>query len=350
MAKQPLKKKASDFSSIRKKFSSSDKYKEQKYFDLGEAFQKATGIPGPAMGQINMLLGHSDTGKTTALIKTAVDAQRKGILPVFIITEQKFSFEHAKQMGLETNYVEEVDEETGEVIGYWDGFLLYKLGFDYIEQAFDYVTEVLNAQKNGEIPHDIVFCWDSIGTIPCHMSYEGKGGNQHTARIISEKWGMGMAQRITSSRKVTSEYTNTMVFVNQPWVELPDNPFGQPRIQPKGGQSIYLSCALVFLFGNQKSSGVSKLNATNKGRKVNFAIRTKVGIHKNHMNGLGYADCKILATTHGFVEDDKKSIDQYKNDYKDYWAEVFDSVGDDVMSFDVIEGDMIETPVDYSDN
>ena len=350
MAKQPLKKKASDFSSIRKKFSSSDKYKEQKYFDLGEAFQKATGIPGPAMGQINMLLGHSDTGKTTALIKTAVDAQRKGILPVFIITEQKFSFEHAKQMGSETNYVEEVDEETGEVIGYWDGFLLYKLGFDYIEQAFDYVTEVLNAQKNGEIPHDIVFCWDSIGTIPCEMSYNGKGGNQHTARIISEKWGMGMAQRITSSRKVTSDYTNTMVFVNQPWVELPDNPFGQPRIQPKGGQSIYLSCALVFLFGNQKSSGVSKLNATNKGRKVNFAIRTKVGIHKNHMNGLGYADCKILATTHGFVEDDKKAIDQYKSDYKDYWAEVFDSVGDDVMSFDIVEGDAIETPVDYSDN
>lgn len=350
MAKQPLKKKASDFSSIRKKFSSSDRYKEQKYFDMGEAFQKATGLPGPAIGQINMLLGHSDTGKTTALIKTAVDAQKKGILPVFIITEQKFSFEHAKQMGLETEYVEEVDESTGEVLGFWDGFLLYKLGFDYIEQAFEYVTEVLNAQREGEIPHDIVFLWDSIGTIPCQMSFDGKGGNQHTARIISEKWGMGMAQRITSSRKVSSPYTNTMVFVNQPWVELPDNPFGQPRIQPKGGQSIYLSCALVFLFGNQKSSGVSKLNATNKGRKVNFAIRTKVGIFKNHMNGLGYADNKILATTHGFIEDEKKYIDQYKNDYKDYWAEVFDTVGDESITFDVEEGDVIETPVDYSDN
>jgi hypothetical protein len=79
-------------------------------------------------------------------------------------------------------------------------------------------------------------------------------------------------------------------------------------LQPKGGNSIYLSCALVFLFGNQKSSGVSKLSATNKGRKVNFAIRTKVGIHKNHMNGLGYADNKILATTHGFIEDDKKTL------------------------------------------
>ena len=118
----------------------------------------------------------------------------------------------------------------------------------------------------------------------------------------------------------------------------------------EGGQSIYLSCALVFLFGNQKSAGISKLNATNKGRKVNFAIRTKVGIHKNHMNGLGYADCKILATTHGFIEDDKKAIDTYKSDNKDYWAEVFETVGDDVLSFDVVEGDVIESPVDYSDN
>jgi hypothetical protein len=349
MAKTPLKKKASDFSSIRKKFSSSDKYKEQKYFDLGEAFQKSTGLPGPAMGQINMLLGHSDTGKTTALIKTAVDAQKKNILPVFIITEQKFSFEHAKQMGLDAEYIEEVDESTGEVNAYWDGFLLYKLGFDYIEQAFDYVTEILDAQKSGEIPYDIVFLWDSIGTIPCHMSFEGKGGNQHTARVISEKWGMGLAQRITSSRKESFPYTNTMVFVNQPWVQLPDNPFGQPTIQPKGGNSIYLSCALVFLFGNQKSAGVSKLSATNKGRKVNFAIRTKVGIHKNHMNGLGYADNKILATTHGFIEDDKKAVDQYKSENKDYWSEVFNGFGEDV-SFDVVEDNFIESPVDYSDD
>ena len=337
MARKPLKKKTVDFSSIRKKFSSSEKYKEQKYFDLGEAFQKATGLPGPAMGQINMFLGHSDTGKTTALINTAVDAQKKGILPVFIITEQKFSFEHAKTMGLQTNYIEEVDESTGEVSAYWDGFLLYKLGFEYIEQAFEYVNEILDAQRDGDIPYDIVFLWDSIGTIPCKMSFDGKGGNQHTARVISEKWGMGLAQRITSSRKETAPFTNTMIFINQPWVELPDNPFGQPKIQPKGGQSIYLSCALVFLFGNQKSAGISKLSATNKGRKVNFAIRTKVGILKNHMNGLGYADCRILATTHGFIEDDKKAIDTYKTDYKDYWSVVFDTVGSDSKDFEVVE-------------
>jgi len=344
MAKTPIKKKKTDFAGIRKKYSTSDKYKEQKYFDCGEPFQKATGVPGPAMGQINMFLGHSDTGKTTALVQAAIDAQKKGVLPIFIVTEQKWSFEHAKLMGLQTEYVEDGDE------AYWDGFLLYKLGFDYIEEAFQYVTDILDAQKKGEIPHDILFLWDSIGTIPCQMSFDGKGGNQHTARTISEKWGMGLAQRITSSRKEKEPYTNTMIFVNQPWVEIPDG-FGQkPKIQPKGGQSIYLSCALVFLFGNQKSAGVSKLNAGAEGRKVNFAIRTKVGIHKNHMNGLGYADCRILATTHGFIEDSKASIEKYKSDYKDYWSEVFETAGTSVDSFVLEEENVIEPEVDYSDD
>ncbi len=84
-------KKATDFSSFKKKYSTSAKYKPQRFFDLGTEFLDAVGLPGPAIGHINMFLGHSDTGKTTALIKTAVDAQKKEILPVFIITEQKWS-------------------------------------------------------------------------------------------------------------------------------------------------------------------------------------------------------------------------------------------------------------------
>ncbi len=101
---------------IKKKFSTSAKYKPQRFFDLGAPFLDAVGLPGPAMGHINMFLGHSDTGKTTALVKTAVDAQKKGILPVFIITEQKWSFEHAKLMGFECDEV--VDTETGELESY----------------------------------------------------------------------------------------------------------------------------------------------------------------------------------------------------------------------------------------
>ena len=48
-------------------------------------------------------------------------------------------------------------------------------------------------------------------------------------------------------------------------------------------------------------------------RKVKFATRTKITIMKNHVNGLGYEDGKILITPHGFVSgreqiEEKKSI------------------------------------------
>ena len=114
--------KKKDFNTIKKKFSSSAKFKPQRFYDLGTDFLDAVGVPGPAMGHLNMFLGHSDTGKTTALVKAAVDAQKKGILPVFIITEQKWSFDHAKLMGFECEEV--VDEETGELD--WDGFFLFQ--------------------------------------------------------------------------------------------------------------------------------------------------------------------------------------------------------------------------------
>ena len=73
------------FADIKSKYSKKAKFKPDRFFDLGEAFLDATGIPGPAMGHLQMFLGHSDTGKTTALVKTAVAAQQKKILPVLII-------------------------------------------------------------------------------------------------------------------------------------------------------------------------------------------------------------------------------------------------------------------------
>ena len=206
--------KKNDFTSLKKKFSTSAKYKPQRFFDLGQPFLDAVGLPGPAMGHINMFLGHSDTGKTTALVKTAVDAQKKGILPVFIITEQKWSFEHAKLMGFECEEV--VDEETGELE--WDGFYIFNNNFDYIEQITDYINSLLDAQEKGELDYSLCIMWDSVGSVPCKMTYEGKGGKQHNASVLADKIGMGINQRISGSRKSDSKYENTLIIVNQPWV------------------------------------------------------------------------------------------------------------------------------------
>jgi hypothetical protein len=270
------------------------------------------------------------THNTTAMLKTAIDAQKKGILPVFIITEQKWSFKHAQLMGFECE--SSVDEETGEII--WDGFYLFNNEFLYIEQITDYINNLLDEQMKGEIPFELLFLWDSVGSVPCKMTYEGKGGKQHNASALADKIGMGINQRITGSRRKNSQYTNTLLIVNQPWVELPDG-FGQPKIKAKGGESIWLNSTLVFRFGNEKNSGISKINAIRNKRKVNFATRTKVSIMKNHVNGVGYDDGKIMVTAHGFLpardsDEEKISKELYLREKIDYISKLFGEVITDV--------------------
>ena len=282
----------------------------------------AVGLPGPAIGHLNMFLGHSDTGKTTALVKACGRRTKERYSTCLYYHRTKMVFDHALTMGFECEEV--VDEETGELD--WDGFFLFNNNFDYIEQITDYINELLDAQEKGELEYDLLFLWDSVGSVPCKMTFDGKGGKQHNAATLADKIGMGINQRIAGSRKATSNYENTLVIVNQPWVELPDNPFGQPKIKAKGGEAIWLNSSLVFLFGNQKNAGTNKIAAVKDKRKVKFAVRTKVSVMKNHINGLGYEDGKIIVTPHGFLAgkesaEEKKSIEIYKSEQSEYWKE-----------------------------
>jgi hypothetical protein len=273
-----LKKKEFSLDAIKDKYSTKTKYKDELFYNCGEAFMDACGLPGPILGGINMFLGHSNTSKTTAMILAAADAQKKGHLPVFIITEKKWSWEHAIELGIQAE-----KNEFGE----YDGMFIFNDSFDVIEQATDFINQILDAQEKGDIPYNILFLWDSIGSIPCQMTFDGKGGGMHSAKVLADKIGMGIHSRISKSKKEDYPYYNTLVILNQPWVELPDNPFGQPEIRAKGGTAVWLASSLVFLFGNQKKAGISHIDATKNGRKVSFAIRTKVSILKNHVNGLG---------------------------------------------------------------
>jgi hypothetical protein len=322
-----LKKKEFSLDAIKDKYSTKTKYKDESFYNCGEAFMDACGLPGPILGGINMFLGHSNTSKTTAMILAAADAQKKGHLPVFIITEKKWSWEHAIELGLQAE-----KNEFGE----YDGMFIFNDSFDVIEQATDFINQILDAQEKGDIPYNILFLWDSIGSIPCQMTFDGKGGGMHSAKVLADKIGMGIHSRISKSKKEDYPYYNTLVILNQPWVELPDNPFGQPEIRAKGGTAVWLASSLVFLFGNQKKAGISHIDATKNGRKVSFAIRTKVSILKNHVNGLGYKDGKIIAVPHGYITDTKDALEKYKKDYSDYWVQ---KLGDSNYSLDESQDD-----------
>ena len=324
-------KKKESVAGFKDKFSTKTKYKETNYYNCGEAFLNACGLPGPVMGGINMFLGHSNSSKTTAMILAAADAQKKGHLPVFIITEKKWSFEHSVELGLDAK-----KNSDGE----WDGDFIFNDSFDYIEQVTDFINEVLDAQEKGDIKQSILFLWDSCGSIPCKMTFEGKGGKMHSAAALADKIGMGIHSRISKSKKEDYPYYNTLVVVNQPWVQLPDNPFGQPTIKAKGGEALWLASSLVFLFGNQASAGINHITATKGGRTVRYAIRTKISILKNHVNGLGYNDGKLIAVPQGYIEDTKEALEVYKKEYSQYWNGILN--GDGEIKLDETEVEITE--------
>jgi hypothetical protein len=174
------------------------------------------------------------------------------------------------------------------------------------------------------------------------MTFEGKGGKMHNAAALADKIGMGIHSRITKSKKEDYPYYNTMIVINQPWVELPDNPFGQPTIKAKGGEALWLASSLIFLFGNQKSSGINHITATKNGRTVTFAIRTKISVLKNHVNGISYKDGKILAVPQGYISDSKEALEKYKKEYSQYWNAILSGTGELIYDEEKIEIDTTE--------
>jgi hypothetical protein len=321
-----------------KNLSTSVVFKEQRWIPLSQAFQETLQIPGIPVGHITLLRGHSDTGKTTALLEAAVSAQKMGILPVFIITEMKWDWSHAKEMGFE--YEEVADPNTGEVIDY-KGFFLYidREKLESIEDVSAFIADILDEQKRGTLPHDICFFWDSVGSIPCRMSVEkSTNNNEWNAGAMSQQFGNFINQRIVLSRKASQPYTNTFVAINKVWVAKPDSPMGQPTLNNKGGNTMYFDSSLVVTFGNIARAGTNKIKATKNGKEVEFAKRTRISCDKNHVTGVTAVN-KVIMTVHGFIKDDKKELDEYKKKYSDQWMKVLGS-----STFDIVEEETALSP------
>ena len=305
----------------KKGLASNVKFKSQDWIPLSPAFQEVTSVPGIPLGHISLLRGHSDTGKTTALLEAAVAAQKRGILPVFIITEMKWSWEHAKMMGFEVDEI--FDAETGELVDY-EGQFLYvdRETLHTIEDVAAFILDLMDEQKKGNLPYDLLFLWDSIGSIPCEMSVKSnKNNNEWNAGAMSTQFGNNVNQRITLSRKESSKYTNTLFIVNKVGVAPALTPMSQPRMTNKGGDTFYYDVSLCLTFGNVTNAGTSKLNAVKDKKKVEFALRTKIACDKNHINGITTMGT-IVSTVHGFIKDDPNAIKKYKDAHVHEWADI----------------------------
>ena len=328
--------------------SQSVKFKTQDWIPVSKAFQDIVSLPGIPTGHITLLRGHSDTGKTTLLLEAAVNAQKAGILPVFIITEMKWSWPHAQMMGLEVQEV--VDEETGEITDY-KGFFLYadRGTLNTIEDVAVYILDLIDEQKKGNLPYDLCFFWDSVGSVPCDLSVRSnKNNNEWNAGAMSTQFGNNVNQKIMLSRKEASKYTNTLVAVNKVWTAKPEHPMGQPRLENKGGKTMWYDATVIITFGNITNSGTSKIKAVTKGKEFEFAKRTKVQIEKNHIDGVQSRGA-IIMTSHGFIADDKKAIDVYKDAHKGSWASTLGST-DFTVTIEAEVGEDVRTDIEMTDD
>jgi RecA/RadA recombinase len=291
-------------------------FKPQTWIRMSPAYQKVTGLPGIPEGHIVQIYGRSDTGKSTMALELAKNAQEQGILPVFIITEKKWSWERCTEIGIDIDNC------------------LAKDDIDFIEEGCDYIEEIIKDQVEGKLPYDIVFIWDSIGATPSKKEFEAAeeggsgGGMMVTARVLKERFTRRISNKINNTRRETSPYNATLFVVNQAYQAPPSFVGGQTTLKPNGGEGIYYCSTLVFRMGGVMSNS-SKVKATKDGMQVGFAIKSALVVEKNHITNVT-PDGKILCTPHGFIEDDKAAIDEYKKAYKDDWKLEFESNWDAV--------------------
>jgi hypothetical protein len=313
---------------------SSSNFKPQAWINFSEPVKEMLEMPGIPKGHITLVRGHSNTGKTTLLIEAAIEAQKTQVLPVIIITEMKHSWEHWSAMGFDLG--ETVDEDGNKS---YDGFFLYadREQLQSIEDVAGFIADLLDEQKKGNLPYDLLFLWDSIGSIPCQMSIDKNSNSpMWNAGAMSQQFANFINQRIIMSRKESQSYTNTMLCVNKVWVEPALMPMAQPKLRNKGGDSMFFDASFIITFGNVTSPGTQKVKATKNGKEIEFALKTKVSCDKNHVTGVT-AKGTIVSTAHGFIKNSPNEINKYKKEHSKNWANILGS--DD---FDIVEEENLD--------
>ena len=340
MAKQPLKKKEVKGFNI-KDFKGGLKLptvaeKPMEWFIMPKGFTTATSLPGIPKGFFTGCCGWNSTGKSTLKNHLIAAAQKQGVLPVLFETESNFDFQYAIDCGMEATPITDVDEETGElkIVDYEGDFILftneaiceYCGDMDYstmtrkstkrklavLEDIAYIINDFLDKQESGELPVELLFIWDSVGSVTSWKSYQSKAGNNmFDANSISVAFNTIVNTRIPGSRSQNYPYTNSFFIVNKIW-DSSMSTMGKPSVKLKGGVSFEYALRLLIMTGKIITSGVKKLQATLKGEKYTFATEAPISIKKNHLPmpyNITY-EGSIICTGHGIV--DESEIEDYK--------------------------------------
>lgn len=347
--------------------------KKMDFIPLPEAFADAVKLPGIPKGYLTIVTGWSNTGKSTIKNCLIASCINNGILPIIYETENNFDFQYAIDCGVKATpvygdvEVENVDQETGEItyttesriINYTGDFVYFDSRMladrygdnDYstgkklkvkrkqavLEDIAYSITEFLDKQDSGEMPYPMCFIWDSIGSIQSFKSLESKtGNNMFDAGAISQAFQDIINNRIPSSKRISSDFTNTFFCVNKIWNDSMNSMGGVPSIELKGGKTFFYGARLILHLGGIGKAATKKLTATAKGETYNFGITTKIRTTKNQLPtpwNVTY-EGEMSCVHNGLLSPER--LDDYKKAYmKDILAKLEENGGKAVTEADV---------------
>lgn len=286
--------------------------KEDKFIVLDECLHAVLGLPGIPLGHITQVFGKSDTGKTSLLFHTAAQAQKCGILPVLIVTEGKVDWNRAKEMGLN------------------EDFIIKNEQCEFLEDVFSFIDKITADVSSGELPHDVMIFFDSVGNtlsreeveIKADGTWEKKATMMKAAKVISEAMRT-ISKKINDTRKISYPKSVGLFIVNNSYTTPPAFPGGQPSETPYGGHAIWLKSSLVL-----RTKRAKKLTATKNGMDLGFGIVSKISVDKNHISNTTNSG-EFVITADRIVPNDKVAIDSYKKEKKDSWGEEFELISRD---------------------
>ena len=318
--------------------------KKLEWITISKAMQEVTGLPGFPVGYSSLARGFTNTGKSTALCEAIISAQQMDILPIIIDTENNLGVDRLTKMGFNWE---------GPYILINNDYLLEEFGKKQnknrkeaaIEDLAACIYYFIDEQEQGNLPMDILFAIDSLGTLDCIRTidaHEKKSddNNMWNAGAFEKSFKYLLNNTIPSSRKINKKYTNTIIGVQKIWIDS----MGQGVVKHKGGETFFYGSRLIYHFGGIASHGTRKVIAQNKGIGVAYGIETKVTVAKNQVDEMRGGISKegvIISTPHGFVNEG--GLQDYKKEYISYFKEILDSdtidVNDIKDSFSDVESE-----------
>jgi hypothetical protein len=308
------------------------------WIPIDEGLREATGMPGVPKGYVTLFRGYSNTGKSTALMRSIVNAQKMGDFPIIIDTENNIDEGNVRltKMGFDWN---------SEYLLVNNKYLLENYGIKQnkdrkeaaIEDMAKAVYDFLDDQKSGALPTDVFIAIDSIGTLNCIKTIDAQekdtsDNNMWNAGAYEKAFMSLLNNTVPNTRRIDSEYTTTIAAVQKIWYDSMNK-----VVKHKGGETFFFGARLIYHFGGIITHGTRRVTATSKGRDLNFGFENKVNIAKNHIDGEwgGISlEGKIISTPTGFIYGDKDNEAAYKKENILYFRNKFE---DDSLTADDIE-------------